>query len=205
VELSSALPELSPGSTTILQQEQAELQDLERTVQETLQRSIEEKNSLTWCTCTSVHLYIDEHGLVISLSAKYFFDSGKAVLRSEVLPIIGQIANILKPVDREIRIEGHTDDVPIQTMLYPLHWELSAARAAHVVKYLADKFKLPPTRLSAVGYGEFRPIASNHTDGGRARNRRVDIVVLSRKLVPHLSSHQISFIAAQQSLGLEKE
>jgi chemotaxis protein MotB len=200
VELSPALPELSSGLTTILQQERTELQGLERSVQEALQRSVEETKFLDM-----VHLYIDEHGLVISLSAKYLFDSGKAVLRPEVLPLIDQIATILKPIDREIRIEGHTDDVPIQTMPYPSNWELSAARAAHVVKYLVDKFKLPPTRLSAVGYGEFRPIASNLTDDGRAHNRRVDIVVLSRKLVPHLSSHQMSSIAAQESLGLEKE
>jgi chemotaxis protein MotB len=200
VELSPVEPELFSRLTTIEQQEQTELQGLERTIQEALQRSIEERKLLDM-----VHLYIDEHGLVISLSAKYFFDSGKAVLRPEVLPIIDQIASILKPADREIRIEGHTDDVPIQTTSYPSNWELSAARATYVIKYLVDKFKLPPTRLSAAGYGEFRPIASNLTDGGRARNRRVDIVVLSRKLVLHLLSHQMSSSAAQQSLGLEKE
>src|SRR5690554_6465122 len=133
-----------------------------------------------------VHIYLDEQGLVISLSAKYFFDSGKAILRPEVVPIIDQIAGVLKPLHREIRIEGQTDDLPIQTTAYPSNWELSAARATYVIKYLVERFDFSPKLLSVVGYGAFRPVASNTTEEGRARNRRVDIVVLSRRTLSDL-------------------
>jgi chemotaxis protein MotB len=172
----------------MLKQEEQELHKLEQTIRGAL------KSSTTYTELIEmVHVYLDEQGLVISLSAKYFFDSGKAILRPEVFPIIEQIASILKPLDREIRIEGHTDDVPIQTAAYPSNWELSAARATYVIKYLTERFSFSPQRLSAVGYGEFRPIATNVTEEGRARNRRVDIVVLSRKIIhPHVPILQIA-------------
>jgi chemotaxis protein MotB len=173
------------GLNGIFQKEREELQNLEQTIHAALQAS-----SLDAPLIEMVHVYIDEKGLVISLSAKYFFDSGKATLRPEVLPIIDQIAGVLQPLKREIRIEGHTDDMPIQTTIYPSNWELSAARATYVIKYLVDKFGFAPQRLSAVGYGEFRPLASNATEAGRARNRRVDIVVLSRRLLPHHPADQ---------------
>jgi chemotaxis protein MotB len=180
-ELPSLHADSGSGLGLGLQREHTELQVLERTIHETLQAHTSNAKLVEM-----VHVYRDEHGLVISLSAKYFFDSGKAILRSEVLPIIDQIASILKPLEREIRIEGHTDDVPIQTAAYPSNWELSAARATYVIKYLVEKFGFSPKLLSVVGYGEFRPIASNITEEGRARNRRVDIVVLSRKILPRL-------------------
>jgi chemotaxis protein MotB len=194
------LPELSPITNGLVQKEQVELQRIEQDIHEVLQKSSDSKHLLQM-----VNLYVDEYGLVISLSAKYFFDSGKAVLRSEVFPIIDQIAHIIQPLDREIRIEGHTDDVPIQTPSYPSNWELSAARATHVIKYLLEKFNFPPQRLSAAGYAEFRPIALNSTEDGRARNRRVDIVLLSRKIVSPISADRTSHEAVQESFGLEKE
>jgi chemotaxis protein MotB len=202
-EFTSVISESSPGSSNLVQQEQTVLQALGQTVQEALQHSADGKKLIEM-----VQIYIDEHGLVISLAAKYFFDSGKAVLRPEVLPIVDEIAGILKPLDREIRIEGHTDDVPIQTAWYPSNWELSAARATYVIKYLVEKFRFPPQRLSAVGYGEFRPITSNATDEGRARNRRVDIVVLSRKIVSYTPSSPRTpdlSAAMRQNIGSAKE
>ena len=133
----------------------------------------------------------------MSLSAKYFFDSGKAALYPEVLPVIDEIVRVLKPLDREIRVEGHTDDVPIETALFPSNWELSTARATYVIKYLVSKFGFPPNRLSAAGYGEFRPVAPNSTSDGRARNRRVEIVALARTLTSHLHSGHRSPAALQ--------
>jgi chemotaxis protein MotB len=188
----SVLPELSPIVTSLVQGEQIELEKIEQEVKEVLQNSTDNKRLLQM-----VYLHIDEHGLIISLSAKYFFDSGKAVLRPEVFPIIDQLAHILQSLDREIRIEGHTDDVPIQTASYPSNWELSAARATYVIKYLVEKFGFSPQRLSAVGYAEFRPVAPNSTDEGRARNRRVDVVVLSRKIVSHLPADRTSRASVQ--------
>jgi len=180
-ELPAIHSDSGSGLSLVLQKEYTELQALEQTIHETLRASTSSAKVVEM-----VHVYLDEHGLIISLSAKYFFDSGRAILRPEVLPIIDHIAGILKPLNREIRIEGHTDDVPIQTAAYPSNWELSAARATYVIKYLVEKFGFSPKLLSVVGYGEFRPIASNTTEEGRARNRRVDIVVLSRKIFPRL-------------------
>jgi chemotaxis protein MotB len=185
--------EPSLGLFMMLQREQEELRNLEQAIQGTLQAATAHAKLVEM-----VQVYLDEQGLVISLSAKYFFDSGKAALRPEVLPIIEQIAGLLKPLDRELRIEGHTDDVPIQTAIYPSNWELSAARATYVIKYLTEKLGFSPQRLSAVGYGEFRPIASNATEEGRARNRRVDIVVLARQIFPHLPLPQIAPVDGQQ-------
>ena len=192
-ELPSVQSDPSFGLHRMIQREQEELHNLEQTIQDALEAPTANAKLVEM-----VHVYVDEQGLIISLSAKYFFDSGRSVLRSEVLPIIEQIATILKPLDREIRIEGHTDDVPIQTTAYPSNWELSAARSTYVIKYLMEKFGFSPQRLSAVGYGEFRPIASNATEDGRARNRRVDIVVLARKIIPHLSIPQIAPVDSQQ-------
>jgi chemotaxis protein MotB len=192
LDISSVQLNPSAGIHSMIQREQEELQNLEKMIHGAIE--INEENTKL---IEMVHVYIDEQGLIISLSAKYFFDSGRAVLRSEVLPIIEQIAAILKTLDREIRIEGHTDDVPIQTTAYPSNWELSAARSTYVIKYLMEKFGFSPQRLSAVGYGEFRPIASNATEDGKARNRRVDIVVLARKIISHLPIPQIDPVDSQ--------
>lgn len=117
-------------------------------------------------------------GVVISLSGNVLFDSGRADLKPEGLVLLDALAERLAQLPNEVRIEGHTDNVPIETDLYPSNWELSAARATTVARYLAEH-GVDPRRLIAAGYGEYRPVASNDTREGRARNRRVDIVVLS--------------------------
>lgn len=199
-DFTQGLIDLAPALNELFVREQTELQRVAETIQDAIERSTEAKIAVDM-----VRFHVNEQGLVISLSAKYFFDPGKAVLHPEVLPIIDQIALVLKPMDREIRIEGHTDDVPIQTAIYPSNWELSAARATHVIKYLVDKFGLPTSRMSAVGYGEFRPVAVNTTVDGRARNRRVDIVALRRTITPRLISNAISAAAIQQKMEAEQE
>ncbi|MBI3329611.1 MAG: OmpA family protein [Nitrospinae bacterium] len=199
-DFAQGLVELPPVVDELFRREQMELQNLGQTIQEALQRSV---GAPTWLEM--VRFSIDERGLVMSLSAKYFFDPGKAALYPEVLPIIDEIARVLKPLDREIRIEGHTDNVPIQTALYPSNWELSTARATYIIKYLISTFGFPPNRLSAAGYGEYRPVASNSTHDGRGRNRRVDIVVLSRTITSHLLSGPMSPAAMQQGNEAGKE
>jgi len=91
------------------------------------------------------------------------------------------LAQSLEKIPNHIRIEGHTDSVPISTLRFPSNWELSTARATSIIRYFLTRFKFAPNQLSAAGYGEFRPIASNQTAEGRTQNRRVDIVILSAK------------------------
>ncbi len=125
-----------------------------------------------------VRTKIDERGLVISLGEGGFFDSGSDILKPEGRTLLDAIASALVLTDNHIRVEGHTDNVPIKNTRFPSNWELSTARATTVVAYLIDKFKLAPGRLSAGGYSEYRPVETNATVEGRSRNRRVDIVVL---------------------------
>jgi len=121
---------------------------------------------------------IDERGLAIRLvSDKVLFDSGQAHVRSSVQPVLRDIANLLKGERNHIRVEGHTDNVPITSGQFPTNWELSAMRATTVLR-LINGYGIPSNHLSAVGYGSKRPLRSNATDAGRARNRRVEIVVL---------------------------
>lgn len=92
--------------------------------------------------------------------------------------ILDKIAPLLIDTHRHIRIEGHTDNLPINTREFPSNWELSTARAVNVVKYFIEKHNFSPYILSAAGYGEYRPIAPNDSDKNRALNRRVDIIIL---------------------------
>jgi chemotaxis protein MotB len=118
-------------------------------------------------------------GVVISLAGNVLFDSGKADLRPEGLKLLDTLTNRLRVMPNDLRIEGHTDDTPISTPLYPTNWELSSARATSVARYFSERGGIAPERLTAAGYGEFRPAAPNTTRDGRARNRRVDIVILT--------------------------
>ena len=127
---------------------------------------------------TRVRTRMDERGLVISLGEGGFFDSGSDILKPEGRVLLDAIASALVETDNHIRVEGHTDNVPIRNARFPSNWELSTARATTVVAYLIDRFKFAPDRLSAGGYSEYRPVESNATAEGRSRNRRVDIVVL---------------------------
>ncbi|MCP4583201.1 MAG: OmpA family protein [candidate division Zixibacteria bacterium] len=121
-------------------------------------------------------------GLIIHVSESAFFDLGKADLKSQARKALDLISVQLLKIPNHIRVEGHTDNVPINTPKYPSNWELSAARAAACLRYLIDMLKFPPQRISAVGYAEYRPITTNETAEGRAKNRRVDIVILDKEL-----------------------
>jgi len=126
-----------------------------------------------------VKVSTDRRGLVVSLKEAGFFASGSAMIRPEALPLLQEIAKLLADSTSPIRIEGHTDNVPVHSVAFPSNWELSTARATNLVHYLVDTMYFKPTRLTAVGYGEFRPIADNADEAGRASNRRVDLVLLS--------------------------
>ena len=127
----------------------------------------------------SIHLSEDSRGLTVSLTEAGFFESGSAVMNAQALAAVQSIATTLQPLTNSIRVEGHTDNTPIQTAQFPSNWELSTARATFLLHYLISNGKTSPQRLSAVGYGEYHPIAPNETAEGRAANRRVDVVILS--------------------------
>jgi chemotaxis protein MotB len=154
----------------------AEQTDL-ATLQNELRQALHNEISLH-----EVALRRDTEGLVISLREFGFFDSGSANIKPESLPALDRIASILSIRTCRLRIEGHTDNVPIHNAQMASNWELSTARATEVIKVLIIGHRFAPERLSAAGYAEFHPIASNLTVQGRAQNRRVDIVVLSTQV-----------------------
>jgi len=129
----------------------------------------------------SVSTMIDMRGLVIRLNNAIFFDSGSAEIKKQSEDTLVEVAGLLNTIDNYIRVEGHTDNVPIRRSNYPSNWELSTARAVNVVKLFIDKCNFSPDKLIAVGYGEFKPVADNATAEGRAKNRRIDVIVLSSK------------------------
>ncbi|MBN1571516.1 MAG: OmpA family protein [Acidobacteria bacterium] len=126
-----------------------------------------------------VRLHIEPRGLVISLSETGMYDSGSDQIKPAGKQMLDTIATTLVSLGNYIRVEGHTDNVPIHNERFPSNWELSTARATGVISYLIVKFGLFPESLSAAGYAEYRPTASNDTEEGKARNRRVDIIVLN--------------------------
>ncbi|MDP8253059.1 MAG: flagellar motor protein MotB [Candidatus Kaelpia aquatica] len=131
-----------------------------------------------------VKLSLEEKGLVLRFVAEVFFDSGKAELRPEADAMLDKVAVFLEKdvPDRRISIEGHTDNVPIKYSPWKSNWELSAARALSVLHYFTDKKGLDSDRVQATGYGEYQSIDSSETKEGRQKNRRVEIVVLPKKL-----------------------
>ncbi len=123
----------------------------------------------------------EPEGLVISLREFGFFDSGSAGVKAGSQAAFGRIARLLAQDPYQIRIEGHTDNIPIHTAQFPSNWELSTARATELVRLLIVKYGFAPQRLSAAGYAQYHPIASNDTPLGQAQNRRVDIVILRKQ------------------------
>lgn len=126
-----------------------------------------------------VALSITQRGLVISLKEAGFFDSGSANLKPDSIPTLRGLAEGLQQYANRFRVEGHTDSQPIRSPQFRSNWELSTARATNVIHFLVDSATFAPEALSAVGYGEFQPLVPNATPEQRAKNRRVDIVVLA--------------------------
>jgi chemotaxis protein MotB len=125
-----------------------------------------------------VAMKVGREGLVVSLREVGFFDSGSAEVKLKSEPSVARIAKVLEAGPYLVRIEGHTDNVPIHTERFASNWELSTARATEMAKLFITRFEFPPERLSAAGFAEYHPAAPNQTAEGRALNRRVDIVVV---------------------------
>src|SRR5580658_5083985 len=135
-----------------------------------------------------VELKVTREGLIVSLREVGFYESGSANLRPSAKDAIDRLATVLKARTESLRIEGHTDNVPIHTGRFESNWELSTARASDLIKVFVERYAFEPRRLSAAGYAEFHPVASNATPDGRARNRRVDIVILNPSPLDAFSS-----------------
>lgn len=123
----------------------------------------------------------EERGLVVSFQETILFTRGSAALTPEARRIIARVGDILKEVPNYIRVEGHTCNLPIHTPQFPSNWELSSARATNVVRELITSSQISPERLSATGYGEYRPRHPNDTEEHRQLNRRIDILILRTK------------------------
>jgi chemotaxis protein MotB len=146
---------------------------------ESIHRDLAQRLSNQVATHT-VSIKMGRDGLVISLREAGFFSSGSAIPKPATLPTLRQIAASLSRTPYDLRIEGHTDNIPIHTTEFDSNWELSSARATHIARLFLDLKTIAPERISAAGYAEFHPVASNETADGRSENRRVDLVVLPR-------------------------
>jgi chemotaxis protein MotB len=122
----------------------------------------------------------EERGLVVSIQETLLFESGSADITARARDILDKISTVLAVAPNQIKVEGHTDNLPINTAKFPSNWELSVIRSTNVVHILQHD-GISPNRLSAAGYGEFRPISSNATDAGRGKNRRIDLIILRTK------------------------
>jgi chemotaxis protein MotB len=131
----------------------------------------------------TIKIRIEERGVVLEIQDRVLFDSAQAELRPEAEALLVKVAGILERLPNQVIVEGHTDNVPINTPLYPSNWELSVARAVRVVRYLSEREGLEPKRFIATGYGEYQPVATNRTPEGRAQNRRVNIVISTVNLL----------------------
>jgi chemotaxis protein MotB len=150
---------------------EATLSDVRRRLEETLKPAVLDGR---------VSLSMDRRGLVVSIREAGTFKTGSAEVSDELRALIGEVGAALRGIDKLVRVEGHTDDIPIHTARFGSNWELSTARATAVVALLVQEFGLPPGRLSAAGYAEFHPRQPNADAASRAVNRRVDIVILNQ-------------------------
>ena len=134
-----------------------------------------EKNNMQ----ASVQIKEDERGVIIQLRDNILFESGKADLKDNSKSILDKISSLISTFPNNVIVEGHTDNIPINTFKYESNWELSTARAVNVVKYFVEQKNQNPVRFSAAGYGEFKPVAPNDTADNKAMNRRVNILIVA--------------------------
>lgn len=145
----------------------------------------------------TVSIKMGRDGLVISLREAGFFNSGSATPQPDTLPTLRQVATALGRTPYDLRVEGHTDNLPIHTAEFDSNWELSSARATQIARMFLNIGAISPDKLSAAGYAEFHPVAPNDAPDGRAQNRRVDLVILPRSKINFSSSS----LAASNGLG----
>lgn len=173
IEQSQYISEALIDELTTKQQE--ELEDF-RKLKEQLEAFLGDRN-----LDADILISLETRGLIMRFQDNVLFDSGDASLKSESRRILTEIADFLLLPEYEqkfIRVEGHTDNVPTGNIIYETNWELSTARATNVVRFLTERVGLRPERFTASGFSEYHPVAPNDTRENRAKNRRVDIVIL---------------------------
>ncbi|MCF8009841.1 MAG: OmpA family protein [Clostridiales bacterium] len=173
--LESPGPSVVPGNSQSSGKDLSEREQLEK-IREKLQASV---NNMGLSAKITTHT--KKRGIVLSFQEEVLFDLGSARIRPSAKKIIKKIAPVLAQTDNYIRIEGHTDNLPIHTQKYPSNWELSGARAITVLKQLLQSSDLIPSRMSALAYSKYRPREPNDTPNNRQLNRRVNIVILRDK------------------------
>jgi chemotaxis protein MotB len=178
-ELEAEIARLSEEKAKALEEKERAIQELKMTYNKLVSELQEEIKK------GEIEVTQLKDKLTLTMVEKILFDSGSAEIKKEGKKVLDRVVEILKNVkDRQINIEGHTDNVPISPRLahkFPTNWELSTARATNVVRYLQEK-GIDPSLLSATGYAEYRPVSSNDTEEGRARNRRIEIVLVPLEL-----------------------
>ncbi|MBC3795705.1 flagellar motor protein MotB [Acetobacterium tundrae] len=154
--------------------------DQGNTVEEDLQNIVNLVNTLITekGLQNQVTVNMGDIGVWITFKDYVLFDSGSTAIKPETVNILTDLGGILKTVDNYVRIEGYTDNVPIQNSIYSNNWDLSVMRASKVLDLIVTNSGFPSEKISAIGYGEYRPVATNDTEDGRSKNRRVDIVIL---------------------------
>lgn len=129
---------------------------------------------------SSIRLEENERGITLHILEDILFASGKAELNPGSNVVLSRLAAIIRELPNDVRVEGHTDDIPIKSAVFPSNWHLSVARALNTAYYLIHNEGLPPEQVSVVGYSEYKPLAENNSPSGRAQNRRVDIVIIKK-------------------------
>ncbi|WP_426349144.1 OmpA family protein [Alloiococcus sp. CFN-8] len=127
----------------------------------------------------TVEVKEDDRGIILQLKESILYQSGKADLREDSEEVLDVIAELLKTFPNKVIVEGHTDNVPMHSAEFDTNWELSAIRSVNVVRYFVEVKKITAERLSAAGYGEYKPIAENSSEQGRTKNRRVNILIIA--------------------------
>lgn len=163
----------SASENTSAQSSPSQQQD--KALAERLQKLVTQQTGLS----ASVALRQESRGVVLQLQDSLLFDSGSSALKPIARQELAALAQELSSLKQPLRIEGHTDNVPVRGSGNISNWDLSAARATSVLRFLVEATALPPADFSVAGYGEFRPIATNKSAAGRSKNRRVDIVILN--------------------------
>lgn len=125
-----------------------------------------------------VTVRMNKRGVFVDINEAILFDPGSAKIKESGIQVLKKLEGLINDFENELVIEGHTDDVPMRTALYPSNWELSTARAVSVLRYLSEVEGVDPKRLSAVGYGEYRPMVPNNSVENRSINRRVNILII---------------------------
>ena len=128
-----------------------------------------------------LQISLESRGLVISLKEAAFFPTGDATVTPDGYPTLARLANTIAKLPNPVRLEGHTDALPIRNDRFASNWHLSAARSIAMLQLLAERFQISVDRLAAVGYAETIPVDSNDTVEGRAKNRRVDVTILNEQ------------------------